>query len=150
MEAFESFVAVAISEQGTSEGEKAASRPSVGDPLPQLEVQDVVAGGWHTLRLVGEVDLAASILLDEVIERVCAIAVDGIVLDLSEVSFIDSTGVRAVLVLHERCKEQGTELRISSGSKVVQRVFEIAGLLDRLPFVPVGSTDQGSDPNAGT
>jgi anti-sigma B factor antagonist len=109
-----------------------------------------VAGGWHTLRLVGEVDLAASILLHEVIERVCAIAVDGIVLDLSEVSFIDSTGVCAVLVLHERCTEQGTELRISSGSKVVQRVFEIAGLLDRLPFVPVGSTDQGSDPNAGT
>src|SRR5580700_6739213 len=92
-----------------------------GQPEPSLTVQDVVSGRWHTLRLCGEVDLAAGDLLDDVIEQVCRVAIDGVVLDLSEVSFIDSTGVRAVLELRKRCQQQGAELRIV-GSSAVRRV----------------------------
>ena len=111
---------------------------AAGGPETGLTVQDVVSGGWRTLRLCGEVDLAARDLLDDVIEHVCTSAIDGIVLDLSEVSFIDSTGVRAVVLLQRRCVERGTELRIISGSRAVRRIFEISGLLDRLPFVADG------------
>jgi anti-anti-sigma factor len=123
---------VAISDRDSSV--KPARADGAGGPEPTLTVQEVVSGGWHTLRLCGEVDLAARDLLDDVIEQVCATANDGVVLDLSEVSFIDSTGVRAVLELRNRCQQQNAKLRII-GSSAVRRVFEITGLLDRLPFV---------------
>jgi anti-anti-sigma factor len=129
--------AVAMSDGGSS-GDRGRVG-GAGEPEPSLTVQDVVSGGWHTLRLCGEVDLAAGDLLDDVIEQVCQVAIDGVVLDLSEVSFIDSTGVRAVLELRKRCQRQGAELRIV-GSSAVRRVFEISGLLDRLPFVADGSS----------
>lgn len=122
-------------DRGVSNGRPRLS--IAGGPL-HCEIQDVVAGGWHTLRIAGELDLASSTLLDSATERISMTGVDGIALDLSEVSFIDSTGVRAIIVLDKRCQERGTEFRIIPGSSVVQRVFEVCGLLEVLPFVPDG------------
>jgi anti-sigma B factor antagonist len=106
-------------------------------PAPQqLEIQSVVAGGWHTLRLSGELDLVSTQLLDDAIAHVDAITIDGITLDLGKVEFIDSTGVRAVLTLRERCRQRGTEFQIVPGPPAVQRVFDVTGLCDVLPFQP--------------
>lgn len=103
-------------------------------PRPQLEIQDVVAGGWQTLRLSGELDLVSTALLDDAIERIGMVAVDGIALDLHKLTFIDSTGVRAVLELQDLCREHGTEFRIIQGPPTTQRIFEVAGLIEVLPF----------------
>jgi anti-anti-sigma factor len=104
-------------------------------------VQDAVAGGWHTLRLSGEVDLVTTTVLADAVERIPLGSVDGVVLDLSRVSFMDSTGVRSVLGLQERCSEAATELRIVPGPRAVQRVFEVTGLSGRLPFEPAAMAE---------
>jgi anti-anti-sigma factor len=122
---------MATSEQRFSRAEPTAPAPQ------QLEIQSVVAGGWHTLRLSGELDLVSTQLLDDAIAHVDAITIDGITLDLGKVEFIDSTGVRAVLTLRERCRQRGTEFQIVPGSPAVQRVFDVTGLGDVLPFQPV-------------
>ena len=64
-------------------------------------------------------------------------AIEGVALDLSEVTFLDSTGIHALVALHERCQEQDVALRIVPGPRQVQRVFSLCGLLDSLPFVDV-------------
>jgi anti-sigma B factor antagonist len=130
----EGGITVATSEQRFSRGEQAHPQ-SVGAPQ-QLEIQSIIAGGWHTLRLSGELDLVSTHLLDDAIAHVNAIAIDGITLDLSKVAFIDSTGVRAVLTLRERCRERGAEFQIVPGPPAVQRVFDVTGLRDLLPFQP--------------
>lgn len=128
---------MAISDRGFGESE--APRPLVG-AVTQLEVQDLVAGGWHTLRLSGELDLVSSTLLDDAIGRIAMSAIAGVALDLRNVTFIDSTGVRAVVELHDRCRRQRIEFRVISGSAAVQRIFEVTGLLDVLPFQTDGIT----------
>ena len=125
---------MATSEQRFSRGEPTA-RQTVAVPQ-QLEIQSVVAGGWYTLRLSGELDLVSTQLLDGAIAHVESIAIGGITLDLSKVAFIDSTGVRAVLTLRERCRQRGTEFQIVPGPPAVQRVFDVTGLGGVLPFQP--------------
>jgi len=128
---------MAISDRGFGESE--APRPLAG-AVTQLEVQDLVAGGWHTLRLSGELDLVSTTLLDDAIERIAMSAITGVALDLRNVTFIDSTGVRAVVELNDRCRRQRIEFRVISGSDAVQRIFEVTGLLDVLPFQTDGIT----------
>ena len=49
-------------------------------------------------------------------------------------TFIDSTGVGVLLRVHEETERRGIELAIEPGPPEVQRVFEVAGLADVLPF----------------
>ena len=82
----------------------------------------------------GEIDLATIGLVREAVEREHS-ASAMLVLDLREVEFIDTSGLRYVLELAARATEEGFELRIVRGPSAVQRVFEISGIEARLPFV---------------
>ena len=55
-------------------------------------------------------------------------------LDLSRLTFIDSTGIRAVLAARGLCAACGCEFMLIPGPTPVQRVFEVSGLIDHLPF----------------
>jgi anti-sigma B factor antagonist len=59
---------------------------------------------------------------------------DDIVLDLSELDFIDSTGVHLVLRVWQASQQDDWELSITGAGPDVTRAFELVGLLDRLPF----------------
>lgn len=63
-----------------------------------------------------------------------------LVLDLGRLSFIDSSGIHALIETHKRCAAQGTRLVITPGPRAVQRVFEICGLIEILPFAPEASS----------
>jgi anti-sigma B factor antagonist len=97
-----------------------------------LEVQDVVSGDDHTLLLSGELDMAAEDELEAAIVS-CAGAAR-LTLDLSQVTFMDSTGITLVLLANDLCKAHDIAFALVPGPRQVQRVFEIAGLLERLPF----------------
>ena len=55
-------------------------------------------------------------------------------LDLRRLTFIDSTGMRLVLTWHARARRDGISFAVIPGPGVVQRLFEVAGVLDQLPF----------------
>jgi len=57
------------------------------------------------------------------------------VLDLSALSFIDSTGIHGVIELHRRSLAQNVRLLIVPGVPTVQRPFELLGLTATLPFL---------------
>ena len=70
--------------------------------------------------------------------RVAALLASGstrIVLDLAELEFIDSTGLRLILELHGEAARDGYSLALVPGGEAVQRVFEITGTVQALPFV---------------
>ena len=48
---------------------------------------------------------------------------------------MDTSGLRYVLELTDRAKQEGFGLRLVRGPRAVQRVFEVSGLEPRLPFV---------------
>ena len=74
-----------------------------------------------------------------------------VVLDLSRLTFLDSTGLRCLVTADERARDAGRRLVIVRGPEPVQRVFTITRLEERLEMVddasavaePIGSLPQG-------
>jgi anti-anti-sigma factor len=55
-------------------------------------------------------------------------------LDLDALTFMDSTGIRLVLMACEDSRRVGWNFRVTRGSERVQRVLEAAQVIDRLPY----------------
>ena len=58
-----------------------------------------------------------------------------VVIDLSRVTFLDSTGLRCIVTADERARDEGRRLVIVRGPDPVQRVFSITRLEERLEMV---------------
>lgn len=104
--------------------------------LPYFEMQDVVSDGRHRLVLTGELDLAPAAELEAMLLRLCSDGTKAIAIDLSKLRFMGSIGLRLILLARELCDEHGYEYRLIAGPANIQRVFEMTGLLDVLPFQP--------------
>ena len=91
---------------------------------------DVAAGrGGHlVVHVSGEIDLSAKSLFQERLDDVIEASDDDVVVDLADVSFIDSTGLFVLLQARKRLEPAGRKLIIARRSRPVTRVFELAGL----------------------
>lgn len=97
------------------------------------------------LRLGGEFDLAAAEKFQEELERAESAKPRLIVLDLSDLTFIDSTGLQMILQADAHSRENSFGLEIVRGSEKVQRVFEVTGMHEHLPIVDHPSQAAGRD-----
>lgn len=112
-------------------------RPSRAQQLIEfgaLSMSSERNGGVHTLRLSGELDLATTHRVEAELKRVEASGAQTIVIDLSELAFINSTGVHLLVDAEARSRAQSTDLALLRGSPAVQRVLEICGVDAALPF----------------
>ena len=92
-------------------------------------------GDHATARLAGEFDMSATFIVEPALERALAEpGVRALTVDLSDLSFIDSTAIGILLRLDSEAKARGTELSIVPAPAAVHRVFEVAGVADALPF----------------
>lgn len=87
------------------------------------------------LALRGELDMATVPELEQELLRASENGPGMIVLDLRELDFIDSTGLRTLLVEHERSRESGRELALVRGSQQVDRLMTITRVADHLRIV---------------
>lgn len=83
-------------------------------------------GSARIVRANGEIDAAVAPMLEEHLDRAGPGHV--VFLDLSGVSFIDSSALRAITVAHRRAEDAGGSLQVRGASEPVARVFEITGL----------------------
>jgi anti-anti-sigma factor len=79
------------------------------------------------ISLAGELDLAAVEQLDRELARAEKAGPSLILLDLRQLRFIDSSGLKSILRLNSRCQDNGTAVVLVRGPDV-QQVFEITGL----------------------
>jgi anti-sigma B factor antagonist len=84
------------------------------------------------VRLSGELDMANAPLLQGAIEEADLQAKTMLVLDLEELQFIDSTGLRIILWARERCQEGDREFAVTPGSPQVQRLLTVSGAGEHL------------------
>ena len=100
------------------------------DPI-QLSVQGDVARA----ELAGDFDMAATFTVEPALERALdEPGIDTLDVDLSNLRFIDSTGIGVLLRLAGEAERRGVDLSITPGPREVQRVFEATGVEDALPF----------------
>lgn len=101
-----------------------------------LSFQTTVTGNTAVIALSGELDVAGAALLEHELERIVADhEASNLVLDLSGLEFMDSTGLRMMVLADERAKAEDRTLSIVRGRPEVQRVFTITRMEERLRFV---------------
>jgi anti-sigma B factor antagonist len=105
-----------------------------------LDVRSEDRDGLVHVALRGELDLSSTPKLEDELERVEADAPQTLVLDLSKLVFLDSTGLRALVTADERGREAGRRVVIVRGPDPVQRVFSITRLEERLEMVDDASS----------
>ena len=104
--------------------------------MSRFTFESEVRGGIALVRLSGELDLLATSDLEPELERLTEEAgIDVIALDLRELEFMDSSGLRLVVLTERALRADGRRLVLVRGSQPVQRVFEITRMTDRLEFV---------------
>jgi anti-anti-sigma factor len=98
--------------------------------------------------LEGELDLSSALLFDEELRRIeDDAAADTVELDLRDLKFMDSTGLRLILSAHQRARKAGRHLRIIPGGDAIRRIFRLTGVWKRLDIVedaaPAGDGSAG-------
>ena len=101
--------------------------------LAQLSIVSEREGDLHALDLTGEIDLANAADVDAELRRIEATDVEMILVALSGVSFIDSTGLKVVIGAAARARDTG-RLLLERPSAAVLRLLQIAGVRDLLPL----------------
>ena len=86
----------------------------------------------------GDLDLATSPELRSTIDELLGSGFDDVVVDLANVTFLDSSGLQVLLAAHEAAELGGYRFRLRAGPPAVQRIFELTGTLDRLDFESFG------------
>lgn len=118
-------------------------------PLGNFETRLSPAREAIRVILVGDLDLATAPVLRQEVDGLLDSGFEHVVLDLRELEFIDSSGLHAIVDLHKRARSDGWQLSIVRGPAHVQRLFELTGTLDRLPFVPTATDGVISRINGG-
>jgi anti-anti-sigma factor len=94
------------------------------------------SGDVLILGLDGEFDLAAAPALREQLEAARTSGVRGVVLDLTEVTFVDSSGLRELLRASSAYREDGMSLVLAGLQPAVVRLLELTRATDALTVAP--------------
>jgi anti-sigma B factor antagonist len=87
--------------------------------------------GEVVVRVRGEIDMAAAPVFRERLTAVIESNGDDVVIDLADVSFMDSSGLVVLVEAHQKLESASRKLLIARPSPAVTRVLEVTGL-DRL------------------
>lgn len=86
-------------------------------------------GDTHHVRLIGEIDIAVSGCVKERLIEIAGSTVD---VDISELTFLDASGISALVTARRQVIEGGNGFRIRGARGIVRRVFELTDLGDVL------------------
>jgi anti-anti-sigma factor len=100
-----------------------------------FEVEIAERGDLVHVILRGELDISTASRLEEDLLRIEADGRGTLVLDLSQLDFMDSTGLRLVIATDDRAREAGRRFVVVQGNEMVQRVLRVTRLDERLEIV---------------
>lgn len=103
-----------------------------------LRIDVTENGSSRTVRLEGTCDLATAPDLRNALQPLLPPEVTEVVVDVTELDFIDSTGLGVILGAMRRLREGSGVLRIAGATGTVRRVLEITDLDKVIPLVDAG------------
>ena len=107
---------------------EAAGRPGINPG--ELHVSVSGAEPEYEVRLLGELDMSTAPQLREELLRLASDGATLVTVDLSELAFVDSTGLSVLITALKRLRQQGGEMALRSPTPGTRRVLEITGLTE--------------------
>jgi anti-sigma B factor antagonist len=101
-----------------------------------LAVERSRVDGYELLAVEGELDIATAPRMIAALNEAFADLSAPLVVDLSSVDFMDSTGLALLMNAHRRVKRRGQGFAIVCPGGPISRVFEIADMVDSLHVYP--------------
>ena len=112
----------------TSGAPEAAGRPAVNPG--ELHVSVSGTQPEYEVRLLGELDMSTAPQLREELLRLTSGGATMVTVDLSQLAFVDSTGLSVLITGLKRLRQQGGEMALRSPTPGTRRVLEITGLTE--------------------
>jgi anti-sigma B factor antagonist len=104
--------------------------------MANLDFETTRNGTVAVIAPTGELDLSGAALLEDEFDRLASESeLSTLVLDLRQLEFMDSSGLRLVVLADMRAREAGRRFVLVKGAETVHRVFEITRMSERLEFV---------------
>jgi anti-anti-sigma factor len=105
--------------------------------LPNFRIETLDGDFGTTIKLAGELDSASCAELVRGFEAaIPALGGRELVIDLGEVTFIDSSGMRAIIMIDRRAGEEGVALALTQPPAEVTELLQITGITDRVGLTP--------------
>lgn len=98
-----------------------------------------LASGWQCIAVEGEVDLATVEELETAIDKVFSDNSHPLVIDMRESSFMDSTGLKALVMANRKFDESGRSFAVAVSGGPVARLIDLSGVESSVRIVE--STD---------
>ncbi len=100
-----------------------------------LEIEAEERDGFVRVVLTGELDLSTVEMVEQELTRVEGLGPEVVVLDLSCLTFLDSSGLRLIVGADQRARRESRRFAVVRGPDTVQRVFSITHLDEQLDIV---------------
>ena len=108
-------------------GARGASRDAPA-PRQRFAIANKQLGnGTHVVSVAGELDLATARAFERTLLDLTESGMGEVIVDLTACSFLDSTGLRALIAARERLACADRSLALVLSSPIVMRIFQITG-----------------------
>ena len=97
--------------------------------MPDLLIEvSELSEGWRSMTVEGEIDLATADHLASALEEVRSNGAGNLVVDLSHSPFMDSTGLKTLVLANRRFADDGRELVLAVHGGPVSRLIDVSGI----------------------
>lgn len=97
-----------------------------------MTIRKAIAGGAAVLTLAGRLDTNTSPELERAVADLFQEAVSRIEMDIQELAYISSAGLRVLLSTHKKCVKTGGRLTVLNAGGMAMELFEMTGFTDVL------------------
>jgi anti-sigma B factor antagonist len=109
----------------------------VGDQELSHEIRiSIRPGGAHVLEAIGDIDMLTAPALDKAIAENLHCRPPMLIIDLSGVTFLASSGLASLMSALEGCRAEGAALRLVCPGQLVLRPMELTGLIKLFDVYP--------------
>ena len=123
------------------------NRPTNGRLEDEVSLRCEVVPQRDVVRVhpIGSLDLATVPVLEQQLQALREAGFRRLIVDLGGLWFMDSTGLRLVLEWHAAAQQDGFEIGFAPGPPTVQRVFELTGTSEHVPFIHSSAASPSGD-----
>lgn len=99
-----------------------------------MTIERTEVDGKVVLHVTGRMDAENAVLFERECESCIAEGVSSLVIDLADLKYVSSMGLRSFVVVGQKLREKGGDFRICRLTGLVKQVFEITRLNQVLPL----------------